>query len=155
MKKDNTQDDLRRELQALGAREFEVVALTMDSARGLSALHYALAQGAEHPISYAIKVFDNPDWQPSGERPRHAVNIHAPASECATCGGDRFVVVGMRPVIASVWMKEHGIEPPETEGIEEMAACPDCNPVDTAFTRFDGSKARALDPAKVRELLGR
>ena len=88
------------------------------------------------------------------ERPK-GTNLNAPATVCATCGGDRFVPVQTRPVTASVWMREHGIEPPETEGIEEMAACPDCNPVDTTFTRFDGSKARALDPAKVRELLGR
>ena len=155
MKKDNTAEDLRRELQALGAREFEVVALAMDSGRGLSALHYALAQGAEHPIAYTIKVFDNPDWQPSGERPRRATNLNAPATTCATCGGDRFVVVATRPVTASVWMKEHGIEPPEGAVEEEWAPCPDCSPQDVSFYRHDGSRFVTPDAAKVREMMGR
>jgi hypothetical protein len=155
LKTDNTADDLRRELQAHGAREFEVVALAMDSARGLSALHYALAQGAEHPIAYAIKVFDNPDWQPSGERPRRATNLNAPATVCATCGGDRFVVVSTRPVTASVWMKERGIEPPAGAVEEEWGSCPECNPQEVSFWRADGSKFVTPDAAKVRELLGR
>ena len=83
-------------------------------------------------------------------------NLGVPPSSCETCGGDRFVLVARRPVVASIWMKEHGIEPPETEGIDEMAPCPDCNAsANPSFERHDGSMARSLDPARVRELMHR
>lgn len=151
---DNTPLILRGELEKLGAREFEVVALTMDPGRGLAALKVALERGAEHPLSYAIKLFDNDDWQPSGETKRHATNVSV-SVECKTCGGDRFVLVGSRPPTISPWMTERGIHP---QGLmtDEMAACFSCNPAaDTTFRRFDGSLAKGLDPAKTRELMER
>lgn len=75
---------------------------------------------------------------------------------CATCGGDRFVVVATRKPQQSQWARERGIAPDESELIEEMAACPDCNPsVDASFHRGDGSKFRPIDPAKTRELMNR
>ena len=147
-----TTEELRKRLRKLGAREFEVVALTMEPNRGLAALTYAVEKGAEHPVSYAIKLFDSPDWQPSGELPRRAVNVSVDV-ECKTCGGNRFVLVGRRQAVQSMWMRERGLKP--SGSIEEYAACPDCNPANTSFRRADGSVAKALDPAKVRELLQR
>jgi len=87
------------------------------------------------------------------ERPK-GTNLNAPATTCATCGGDRFVVVQTRPVTASVWMKEHGIEPPEGAVEEEWGPCPECGPKDVSWWRHDGSKA-VVPAAKVRELMGR
>ncbi len=66
------------------------------------------------------------------------VNLHS-ESKCRTCDGDRFVVVGQRPV-------KNGPK-------QEYAPCPDCNPADVSFHRHNGSIARSLDPAKVRELM--
>jgi hypothetical protein len=88
----STEETLRKELGALGAREFEVVALTMDPERGLAALHYAQTKGVDYPLSYAIKVFDNPDWFPKGETRRLVTNAHVDR-KCDACGGHLFVVV--------------------------------------------------------------
>ena len=74
------EDELRKELTRLGAREYEIVALTMEPKRGLAALRYALMKGAEHPISYAIKVFDKEEWHPSGEVHRRGVNLSVGAT---------------------------------------------------------------------------
>jgi hypothetical protein len=149
-------EDFTQELRKLGAREFQVVALSADPERALAAIEATRSKGhVEHLIAYALTLFDDPEWRPSGERPRRATNLAAPASTCATCGGDRFVVVATRPVTASVWMKEHGIEPPEGAVEEEYAPCPDCNPQDVSFYRHDGSRFVTPDVAKVRELLGR
>jgi hypothetical protein len=72
-----TDEWLRSELLRLGAREFEIAALTLVPRRGEAALKYALAREVDHPIGYAIKVFDDPDWHPAGEKPRQGVNLHA------------------------------------------------------------------------------
>lgn len=71
-----TEERLRKELSRVGAREYEVVALTLVPERGLAALEYALKKGADHPVAYAIKLFDDPDWSPSGEKPRKGTNLH-------------------------------------------------------------------------------
>ena len=63
----STEEKLRRELSALGAREFEIVALGIDPDRGLAALRVAVERGVERPVPYAIHLFDAADWQPSGE----------------------------------------------------------------------------------------
>lgn len=54
---------------------------------------------------------------------------------CETCCGDRFVLVSSEP--------------------EQYAVCPDCNPADASFTRYDGTRFVLPDPAKVRELMNR
>jgi hypothetical protein len=97
-----------------------------------------------------LRVFEE-----ANRKPAVASNQNAAATRCATCGGDRFVLVSRRPAVQSQWMKEKGIEVPESEGFEEYAACPDCNTTDTTFHRHDGSVARALDPGKVREMMNR
>lgn len=94
----NTSEILGTEMRRLGAREFELVALSMDPARGLAALEYAKAKGAENPIPYAIKMFDNADWHPSGEKARVATNL-AVDVRCAACGGDRFVAITDNPSV--------------------------------------------------------
>jgi len=86
------------------------------------------------------------------ERPK-GTNLNAPATVCATCRGDRFVPVQTRPVTASVWMKEHGIEPPEGAVEEEWAPCPQCSPQEVSFYRSDGSRFVTPDAAKVREMM--
>jgi len=109
MNNDPTQD-LRTALEKLGAREFEHVALSMDPHRGLAAIAYAQQRGVDHPISYAIKIFDNPDWQPaSAKKPLHT-NQHVEKA-CPHCGGHRFVLVS---------------DEPELYG-ETYAPCRECN----------------------------
>ena len=76
-------------------------------------------------------------------------NLHAD-SECKTCDGIRFVVYSRRAPEQSSWMRDHGIKPSKL-AIDELAACPDCNPVDVSFSRHDGTRFVAPDPAKVRE----
>lgn len=75
---------------------------------------------------------------------------------CATCQGDRFVVVSLRKPVTTAWMEEHGVLADESQMIEEMAPCPDCNPnVNTSFHRPDGTQFRGPDPARVREMMSR
>lgn len=56
---------------------------------------------------------------------------------CETCGNDKFVLVGTR------------------EGHEEYAPCPDCNPANASFFRYDGTRSVPPDPGTVRELMNR
>lgn len=72
--------------------------------------------------------------------------------ECQTCGGNRFVFVGTRPVVATAWMKENGFEPQGES--EETAPCPDCNSgCEPSFRRNNGTMARVPDPAIVRQMM--
>jgi len=88
------------------------------------------------------------------DRPKPAgANLHSTV-DCKSCGGDRFVVVSLRAPVQSSWMREKGIKPRTDLPIDELAACPDCNAAaDTSFRRHDGTIARALDPAKVRQFM--
>ena len=61
-------------------------------------------------------------------------------SQCATCEGDRQVLVGYRPPFPTLWAIEHrskkhphlGLQHPDhrkhEDGFEEYLPCPDCNP---------------------------
>ena len=121
----NSTDDLKREMERLGAREFEIVALSMDPDRGLAALGVANTKGVEHPIAYATKLFDSPDWHPSGAARRLATNVHVEKA-CKACGGDRFVPV------TDDWRVLYG---------ETYAPCAACNAdANTTFWRVDGTK---------------
>ena len=106
-----SEETLRKELGALGAREFEIVALTMDVDRGLAALRYAVSRGVDHPIPYAIACFDNDERIPTGAKKRKPTNVSVEV-KCSHCGGDRFVVV------------TDGPGPYE----ETYAPCAQCNP---------------------------
>lgn len=137
------EEDFKEELRRAGAREFQVVSLSDDPERALAAIAQAREKGVEHVVGYAISLYEDPAWRPSGERPRKATN-QAVEVECAECGGDRFVVHRYRAPQQSAWMRERGIEiPASADPIEEMKPCPSCNPtVDASFFRVDGSKFR-------------
>ena len=133
-------NELRSEMQKLGAREFEIVSLSADPVRGLAALHYAYSKNAENPIPYAIKVYDNADWNPSGEKRRVATNLSV-ETQCEHCGGDRFVLVSTRPVEQSGWGRDHNLTPSPDEVYEEYAPCSHCNAdANTARWTPDGTR---------------
>ena len=140
---------LRTEAFALGITGETVARMSHSPERALACVQEAVRRGGGPGL--AVHIFDAGDWP--REPKSSSTNLHAPAGECQTCGGDRFVLVARRPVVQSIWMREHGITPPADSAIEEMAACPDCSSAETGFTRFDGSKARALDPARIRMML--
>ena len=96
LKNSGNEAKLRSELSSLGARDFEIVALAMNPERGLAALHFAVAKGVDRPVPYAIAIFDNPQWNPSGAKPRQATNV-ATEVTCSHCDGHRFVVVTDEP----------------------------------------------------------
>lgn len=87
------------------------------------------------------------------ERKPAVTNASTAPTDCQTCGGDRFVVVGTRPVVASPWMDEHKIVPPKDAAEEEVAPCPDCNPVEVSWYRPDGSHRTLPDPDRVRQMM--
>ena len=90
------------------------------------------------------------------DKPKAAgANLHSKTTNCRTCGGDRFVLVALRSAKASTWMQQRGMKVPAVEDAGEYAACPDCSTVDTSFRRHDGTIARSLDPATVREWMQR
>jgi hypothetical protein len=74
---DNPSSDerLREELLSLGARPFDLIALGSNPERALAALQQA--QGKEHPVAYARKLYDSPEWKPSQGSKRQGVNLHA------------------------------------------------------------------------------
>jgi hypothetical protein len=78
-------------------------------------------------------------------------NQQAAPTDCATCGGDRFVVYQTRPAQQSAWMREKGIVPKGE--IEEYAACPDCNADTDVSYWLMGRKVTPPDPAQVRARL--
>lgn len=119
--------DFKQELEKRGAREFQIVALSMDEERGLAAIAEAERRGVEHVVSYAITLFDDPSWSVTGAKPRLAriTNTFADV-KCAACGGDRFVPV------TDDWRVLYG---------ETYAPCAQCNAdTNTTFWRTDGSK---------------
>lgn len=124
------EDDLRTALARLGAREFEVIALTMDVHRGLAALAYAEKRGVDYPIPYAIKIFDNPDWQPAGESRRVSTN-QSVETKCSHCGGDRFIPISLGAALYE----------------ETYAPCARCN-AGTNTTRWDAFGTRLETAAR-------
>jgi len=81
------------------------------------------------------------------ERPK-GTNLHADATFCPTCKGDRFVIVNLRAV---------GEQDVTAVNFEEWAPCPEpgCGPQEVSFYRVDGSRFRTPDPSRVREMMGR
>lgn len=125
MKTTTSGNDLRTALSKAGAREYEIVALSMDPNRGLAALAAAHEKNAEHPVAYAIKLFDNPEWQPRGEKKTPIVNA-AVQVKCGTCGGDRFVFV---------------TDDPNSLYGETVKPCPTCNAnCDAGFWKANGER---------------
>lgn len=93
-------------------------------------------------------TFDSPAVE-TGQR--QATNLSAPVPRCLTCLGDRFVLVGTRPAVTTIWMRERGIE--ANGAMDEYAPCPECNPVEIEHRRFDGTLFRTLDPGVTRQRL--
>jgi hypothetical protein len=125
----STEETLRKELGALGAREYELVALTMEPERGLAALRHAIERGANVPIAYAIKLFDSDEWMPKAETRRLVTNAHVDR-KCEQCGGHLFV-----PVTDDVTAL-YG---------ETYAPCVNCNAqTNTAFFRVNGDLVRTV-----------
>lgn len=121
--------DFKQELQRRGAREFQIVALSADEPRALAAISEAERRGIEHVVSYALTLYDDPSWSPTGakSRPVQVTNAVVEVS-CAACGGDRFVPVTDNPLLL------YG---------ESYAPCAACNSnANTTFWRADGSRAR-------------
>lgn len=84
-----------------------------------------------------LRVFEEAE-----QRKTKGTNVHAPATHCKTCDGDRFVVVNLRPAKPGI----------TGANFEEWAACPDCHSVDASFVRY-GSRFVPPDPARVRQIL--
>lgn len=87
-----TESEFSDYLRSHGAREYEVVALVMDIPRAQAAMDVALERGADRPVPYALKMFDDPGWQVRKPKPVLLTN-QAVNTKCAHCGGDRFVLV--------------------------------------------------------------
>ena len=138
---------LRKDLQALGASDVEIIIFEADPQRANAAIDAAEGFGADNIVRYALKLFEDPSFK--ARKPARGANLNS-YSECQTCGGDRFVVVGTRPPMQSMWMYERGIQP-TGEGIEEVAPCPDCGTELKPSRRYDGTMVVPLDPAAVRE----
>jgi hypothetical protein len=68
-------------------------------------------------------------------------------TECRTCKGDRFVTVRMRTPDGRT---PKGRDP---SFYEEVAGCPDCNPIHDLDYFPGGKKFRVMDPAAVRQAL--
>lgn len=124
----NSSDELRKELTALGAREFQIVALSGDPERGLAAIAEARRRGVEHVVGYAITIFDNAAWTPTGEL-RRGTNLHV-EKVCTHCGGDRFVPV------TDDWRNLYG---------ETWAPCIECN-AEADTKRWAGNERRVTAP---------
>jgi hypothetical protein len=75
-------------------------------------------------------------------------------TECRTCHGDRFVNVRLRSPRQSFWMAKKGFAPSRDSFHEEVAGCPDCNPIHDIDGYFPGGKKfRVMDPAAVRQAM--
>ena len=129
MNNPSSDEQLRRELNSVGARDIEVVALTMDANRGLAALKAAKDKGVEHPVAYAIKLFDSATWSTPSAARALVTNTFADV-KCKVCDGHRMVLVS---------------DDPFTPYAETWAPCAACNgECDTAFYRTDGTRLKAL-----------
>ena len=108
-------------LQSKGAREFQIVALSGDEPRALAAVAEAERRGIEHVIAYALTLYDDPSWVPTGAKSRApALTNQSVDRKCAHCGGDRFVPVTEGPGLYE----------------ETYAPCVHCN-AEANTTRYD------------------
>lgn len=93
-------------------------------------------------------------FAPTQDPKKQQSNLSAAATDCSTCGGDRFVVVAYRTDPPTAWMQEHGINARST--VPEVAPCPDCNAAcNTEFNRSDGRRVIAPDLGLVRDRMER
>jgi hypothetical protein len=81
------------QLQSKGAREFQIAALSADEPRALAAIEEAERRGVNSVIPYALTLYDDPSWAPTGAKSRVVTNAHADV-RCPVCEGVRMVPVG-------------------------------------------------------------
>ncbi len=111
-------------LQSKGAREFHIAALSGDETRALAAIETAEQKGVEHVLGYALTLYENPSWAPTGAKSRQITNTFADVN-CPVCHKDRFV-----------WVTDD----PEPYG-ETVKPCPRCNAgVDAGFWKANGER---------------
>lgn len=79
------------------------------------------------------------------KRRPQSTNRSVPPSRCATCGGDRWIVVRLRSPETTMWMQDHGIKASTTSFHEETAPCYVCN-------RSAYDKIRGMDAALAEQL---
>jgi len=101
-------------------------------------------------------------WQRVFEEAEHRKGLGATnqastkSAECATCGGDWFVVVATRKPMMSPLLLERGVKPVVGELFEEVAPCPDCGQgIDTTRRAANGRLIECPDPVRVREMMSR
>ena len=112
-------------LQSKGAREFQIAALSADEPRALAAIEEAERRGVNSVIPYALTLFDDPSWSPTGAKSRQVTNASVEV-KCSACDGNRFV-----PVTDDVTAL-YG---------ETYAPCARCNAdTDTTFWTVDGRR---------------
>lgn len=87
-------------------------------------------------------------------RTPRATNQAAVSDECATCDGDRFVLVATSAPTQTMWMRLRGLVVSD-ERSEQYAPCPDCNALVVSTRRPDGSRFVTPDAAKTRDLMER
>ena len=117
--------EFKEHLKSKGAREFHIVALSGDENRALAAVAEAESRGAEHVMGYALRLYEDPAWGPTGAKSRVATNLSVDRN-CATCGGHLFVPV------TEDWSVPYG---------ETWKPCPACNAsVDAGFWKANGER---------------
>jgi hypothetical protein len=117
--------NFKQELQSKGAREFHIVALSADEPRALAAIAEAERRGVDSVIPYAMTLYEDPSWSPTGAKSRVLTN-QVVEKECEVCGRDRFIEVTNDP------SKLYG---------ETYKPCPICNAsVDAGFWKPNGER---------------
>ena len=87
------------------------------------------------------------------DRAVEGTNLSAKITNCRTCHGDRFVTVRLRSPEQTAWMNDHKITAPKDRFFEEVAPCPDCNPIVVEYFLTGGSRFRSMDATAAREAL--
>jgi len=92
-------------------------------------------------------------WKRVYEESRREQGTNLSSSRiCETCRGNRFVIVGTRPLPTTIWMREHGFK--ARGEVDEAAPCPSCNAeAKSSFRRHDGSMFVGPDAGRVMEML--
>lgn len=80
---------LNLDLDALGASSFQRQHLEQDAPRARSAIAEAQKRGAGQPLSYAISLYNSPNFQPSKAKLTVVTNVHALGDPKISDDGER------------------------------------------------------------------
>lgn len=129
---------------AFGISSETVERMALSPERALACLDAARKRGGGPGL--VVHMFDAGDWPGRNDTPTPSgTNLAARATDCQTCGRDRFVVVSKRRPQTSQWMKEHGITANADEWIEEYAPCYSCSRDAFSFMgRLDPALAESM-----------